>query len=531
MNQDWDTEEGKAILENPENPSENSLPDLSDSEPKPDNENLLGTEGTEPEKLDSELKPGNENTEMQPPPPSIIPAENVYWRVDSLFRWIFLGILCLFLIGHWESKYFEKKPWSRGIVVWNDKLIKEIIDAIPEETDFKKLLVIPDVQPSTNKEDTFVQLLKQIEVGDKKDIPALSYPAFLWMESMDDFLPMLISGRLPESGKPEALAGDLTPTEPFKIGDTVYSIVGILSRDYAPFLGAYVVPFENLPNIPEDVMPGFAFPDSTSLFSKLQANGKKYEKIDLTEGISGLQGRTTDLFSFGTAISLLIICLSLKELLFLFYRRMAAPPTPLLGPLFTEISQRKNLFRFVNTFFYAVFFVNLFIALYEPETHRLMIYYITHVFSEGDLKYIGEAYEQGNIMLAAITTFHNNFWVQTFLLTILISIPPFMLGLFKNLISFSFAGYAMSPIWSGSAIQLTFHSITIVLELEAYILAVFAVVLWTYYFWNAVFTRKQLKNKISKGFRALIASTLASGCILAIAGLYEAITIILFSSL
>jgi hypothetical protein len=81
MNQDWDTEEGKAILENPENPSENSLPDLSDSEPKPDNENLLGTEGTEPEKLDSELKPGNENTEMQPPPPSIIPAENVYWRV------------------------------------------------------------------------------------------------------------------------------------------------------------------------------------------------------------------------------------------------------------------------------------------------------------------------------------------------------------------------------------------------------------------------------------------------------------------
>jgi len=497
-------------LENPETTSENSSPDLLDPESKPDNKNL------------------KEFSQY----PSIFSGGDFHQRIDSLFRWVFLGIFCLFLIGHWENKYFEKKPWSRGIVIWNEELVKEIIESIPDETNFKELLIIPNVQSSINKEDTLVKLVKQIELSDKKDIPLISYPAFLWMEPMDDFLPMLVSGRLPEPGKPEALAGDLTPQESFKIDDTVYNVVGVLSRDYAPFLGAYIVSFESLPKIPENVMPGFAFPNSASLFLKLQqANGKEYEKIDLTEGISGLQGRTTDLFAFGTAISLLIICLSLKELLFIFYRRLANPPTPLLGPLFTEIYQRKKLFRFVNTFFYAVFFVNLLVALYEPETHRLIIYYINHVFSEGNLKYIGEAYEQGNIARAAITTFHNNFWMQTFLLTILISIPPFMLGFFKNLISFSFAGYAMSPIWAGSATQLSFHSITIVLELEAYILSVFAVILWTYYFWNAIFTRKQLKNKVSKGFRVLIASTLASGCILAIAGLYEAITIILYSSL
>ncbi len=118
---------------------------------------------------------------------------------------------------------------------------------------------------------------------------------------MDDFYHVNL-GRLPEPGKPEALAGDLTPTEPFKIGDTVYSIVGILSRGLCSFLGAYVVPFENLPNIPEDVMPGLPF-QTVPLYFKIPGNGKKYEKIDLTEGISGLQGRTTDLFSFGTAIS------------------------------------------------------------------------------------------------------------------------------------------------------------------------------------------------------------------------------------
>ncbi len=467
-----------------------------------------------------------------PPEPSPVVIDNPsYTRVDTLLRWLFLGMLCLLLIGHWEEKHLQKKTWSRGIVVWNEKLIQEILRRIPEETEFKRLLVIPDVQIFQQKNELLVELLKQIELGKETDVPLLKYPAFVWMEPITDFLPMLSSGRLPEPGKPEALAGDLTPVEPFRIGDTTYNIVGVLSREYSPFVGAYVIPYESLFNIPEGVVPGFAFPDATSLFSKLhEKSGNNFEDIDFMEGISGLQARTSDLFSIGTAISLLIICLALKEIFALFYRRLANPPTLLIGPLFSEIQQRHKLFRFISTFFYAVFFINLITALYEPETHRVIIYYISHVFSKGDLQYIGDAYQQGDILRAAITTFHNNFWVQTFLLTIVISLPPFMLGVLKSLISFAFAGFAMSPLWAGTAVRLTFHSITIVLELEAYILAVFAVILWTYYFWNAVFTRKQFRQKILSGLRVIISATIISGCILAIAGLYEAITIIFFAS-
>jgi len=474
------------------------------------------------------------NTHPQPSIPNPQPEkvrEPSYQRVDTLFRWLFLGMLCLVLIGHWEEKHLQKKPWSRGIIVWNEDLVKEILNKIPEETHFKRLLVIPDAQISHQKNEFLVELLKQIELGKEEDIPLLTYPVFVWMDSINDFLPMLSSGRLPEPGKHEALAGDLSPTQPFQIGDTTYNIVGTLSREYSPFVGAYIISPENLENIPNTIVPGFAFPDADLLFSKLHGQIRdNLEDIDYTEGFSGLQARTSDLFSIGVAISLLIICVALKEIFKVFYLRLANPPTPVIGPLFSEIQQRNKLFHFVHTFFYAVFFINLFTALYYPETHRVIIYYITHVFSKGDLQYIGEAYKQGDILRAAITTFHNNFWVQTFLLTFLISIPPFMLGVFKSFISFAFAGYAMSPIWAGTAVRFTFHSITIVLELEAYILAVFAVALWTYYFWNAVFTRKQFRQKIYNGFKVIISAIIVTGCILAIAGLYESITLILFSS-
>lgn len=474
---------------------------------------------------------GDNHPQPSPNPQPEKGQEPSYRRVDILSRWFFLGMLCLVLIGHWEDKHFQKKPWSRGIIVWNDEIVKEILNKIPDKTNFKRLLVIPDAQVPHPKNELLVELLKQIELGKGENIPLLTYPVFVWMDSINDFLPMLSSGRLPEPGKYEALAGDLSPTEPFQIGDTTYNIVGTLSRDFSPFVGAYVISSENLDNIPSTIVPGFAFPEAESLFSKLDGEMNSHLKdIDYTEGISGLQARTSDLFSIGISISLLIICIALKEIFRMFYLRLANPPTRVIGPLFSEIQQRDKLFRFINTFFYAVFFINLFTALYQPETHRLIIYYITHVFSEGDLQYIGEAYKQGDILRAAITTFHNNFWVQTFLLTFLISIPPFMLGVFKSLISFAFAGYAMSPIWAGTAVRLTFHSITIVLELEAYILAVFAVVLWTYYFWNAVFTRKQFRQKIYNGFKVIISAIVVTGCILAIAALYESITIILFSS-
>lgn len=485
------------------------------------------------EECPSEVEKNNSSSTLPQNPSPVTSDNSSFKRVDILLRWLFLGMLCLLLMGHWEDKHLQKKPWSRGIVVWNENLIQKILTEIPEETEFKRLIVIPDAQTSHQKNELLVELLKQIELGKNANIPPLTYPVFVWMEPINDFLPMLSSGRLPKPGKPEALAGDLTPMEPFQIGEITYNIVGVLSREYSPFVGAYIIPSESLDNIPESVIPGFAFPDAISLFSKLRGKfdgGIKDEDIDLMEGISGLQARTSELFAIGTAISLLIICFALKEILALFYHRLANPPTPLIGPLFSEIHQRNKLFRFINTFFYAIFFINLFSALYEPETHRLIIYYISHVFSKGDLQYIGEAYQQGDIIRAAITTFHNNFWVQTFLLTFVISIPPFMLGVLKSIVSFAFAGFAMSPIWAGTAVRLTFHSITIVLELEAYILAVFAVVLWTYYFWNAVFTRKELRQKLFNGVRIIVSAIIVSGCILAIAGLYEAVTIIFFAS-
>jgi len=84
----------------------------------------------------------------------------------------------------------------------------------------------------------------------------------------------------------------------------------------------------------------------------------------------------------------------------------------------------------------------------------------------------------------------------------------------------------MAPLWSGMAWMFSFHSITMTLELEAYIIACVIVV----YFWRRVIAGlrdKELLPCVIQGFRALGSGIMLTGTMLAIAALYEAATLIL----
>lgn len=455
--------------------------------------------------------------------------------IDIWFRWFVFGMVLLFLTAHWESKHLSKVPWSDGIVIWNKDDVKQLITAYPELLDSQRILVIPQAKLSSETiENRVVEWINRIELGTEPVVETMHFPVFVWLDSIKEFLPILATGRLPEPGAFEALAGDLTPNQTFHIGNTPFTVVGTIKKECAPFLGSYVIPYESFMQMKSetDFNLGVFFRNRKELLLRLKSTDKDTNDI-LTSNKewAGLTSRTPTLFAWTTLLGIFIICISMRNIMNRMYIRLAQPPTPILGPLFLEILNRQKGFRAVNNLFYTLFFVCMTLALFNPEAHRVIVYYINQVFSEGSLEYIGKAYLEGEIFKAGLATFHNNFWVQTFILTILISIPPFMLGAFKNLISFAFAGFAMAPIWSGSAIRMTFHTITMVLELEAYILAVFAVIMWTYYFWTAFISRGELLKRITHGLRILMAVTVASGCILAIAGWYEALTIILFSNL
>lgn len=466
------------------------------------------------------------------PSPPLKDTLHTFQNVYSLFQFMILGIILLSLVSYWEAKQLHKIKWARGKIIWNEEIIKSLNEEILGKIEHRKVIVIPDVDiPKEEDKTTILSYIEKIELKDSNELPKLNFPAIIWFNNIDEFLPILESGRLPEPGKHEALAGDLIPSQNFFVEGLEYKVVGQIKKECAPFVGCYIIPFECLEKNPDNAAYGYAFPsfetspaynDIAKILSK-----QKFDTSTLNQ-ISGIQARTSPLFVYGSVLGLIIICFSISGLLRIFYYRLANPPTPLLGPLFSNINDHKFLFASTNAIFYLIFFLFMFYGIYDPTTHREIVYYINHIFSEGELSYIGQAYAQKNILQAAITTFHNNFWVQTFLLTILISIPPLMLGVFKTLISFAFAGFAMAPIWCDTASKLTFHSITIGLELEAYIIAVFGVVMWTSYFWNGIITRKEILKKLKMGLKILIGATVASGTILAISAFYEAFTLIIF---
>ncbi len=466
------------------------------------------------------------------PSPTLKNTLHTFQKVYSLFQFMILGIILLSLVSYWEAKQLDKIKWARGKIIWKEEIIKSLNEEILGKIEHRKVIVIPDVDiPKEEDRTTILSYIEKIELKSPKELPKLNFPAIIWFNNINEFLPILESGRLPEPGKHEALAGDLIPSQNFSIEGLEYKVVGRIKKECAPFVGCYVIPYECLEKIPNNVANGYAFPsfENSQAYNDIAEILSK-QKFDTTmlNQISGIQARTSPLFVYGSVLGLMIVCFSISGILRIYYYRLANPPTPILGPLLSNIYHHKILFASINSIFYFIFFLFIFYGINDPNTHREIVYYINHVFSEGELSYIGQAYAQKNILQAAITTFHNNFWVQTFLLTILISIPPLMLGVFKTLISFAFAGFAMAPIWCDTASKLTFHSITIGLELEAYIIAVFGVVMWTFYFWNGIITRREILKKFKTGLKILIGATVASGTILAISAFYEAFTLIIF---
>jgi uncharacterized membrane protein SpoIIM required for sporulation len=76
---------------------------------------------------------------------------------------------------------------------------------------------------------------------------------------------------------------------------------------------------------------------------------------------------------------------------------------------------------------------------------------------------------------------------------------------------------------------MTFHSITIVLELEAYILASFLTLLWPLY-WLRVLRRGFCWYEFTHFLRVAVGNVTLSGMILLVAAFYEAATLITFQS-
>jgi len=117
--------------------------------------------------------------------------------------------------------------------------------------------------------------------------------------------------------------------------------------------------------------------------------------------------------------------------------------------------------------------------------------------------------------------------VQTLVMTMLISMCGIPVGVLKTLGSFLLAGLALSPIWVDGASGYVFHSVTMAMEFEGYIIACFAMLVWTVRVCRALTVPGGRLRELAGGVRVIFAAALASGVVLAVAALYEAATLIL----
>jgi len=339
---------------------------------------------------------------------------------------------------------------------------------------------------------------------------------------------LLASGRLPVPGKPEALAGDLAASPTFDLDGRSFSVVGRLQRGVAGLAYAYVIPhdpaMEQYFTTESGATEGWIDPEGFKRLKEDETYLADQEPPKLVGGITRSPPWVASLVVAG----LFMVACGGSVLQVRLLRHAAARAPGFLRAVLREIIERPALVIFVHTVLYGVFFLMMLVAFQYPVANIRATSLVRDEFAKGELSYIGNAYASGDILLAAAATFFHNYVYATILFALAPSLIVPFAGLIKNLLSFASVGFVMAPIWAESGAKLVYHSITMALEMEGYIIASFVVVVWPLRVFKGL-TGGTFLEQLAQGFRIVVSGALLAGIMLAIAALYEATTLIVLS--
>lgn len=342
----------------------------------------------------------------------------------------------------------------------------------------------------------------------------------------EDLAQSLISaGRAPVPGKPEVLAGALTRFDAFEMDGVTFTVVGRLHPSTSGMLFTYL--------LPESEAMAALFGDETGatrgwldpegLTRDIPAEFEELPEIEAT--LVGRGARAPDSAAWSAFAGLALVAVGGAWAQIRLLERLARG-RHVLAPVAREFGARPALLWGMHLLLYGAFFLAMYGAFVRPLANLRVMQAIQSVFTEGPLTYVGDAYASGNILHATLATFNNNYIVQTCGFTLLPSLAIPFFGVVKNLLSFTLVGFGMAPLWVGSIGYYTFHCITLTLELEAYVIASFAVSVLPVRCAQGLF-RGRFACEYVAGMRTIASAALLAGVLLAVAALYEAATLIL----
>ena len=339
--------------------------------------------------------------------------------------------------------------------------------------------------------------------------------------------PLLASGRWPVPGAGEVLAGDLTRFESFTLDGVPFHAVGRLRRDVGGLGFAYLLPEHKTvaPLFLEEAgaTHGWIAPEGLPLEVGEGESADGEARFEVVGGMT----RTTTGLALALIVGLMLVAAGGALAQIRLLRHLGQGRRGPLSAVLEDLSQHAVLLWGVHVLLYGVFFVGMLAALGHPVANLRLTAFVGDQFREGDLSYIGAAYTSGNVLKASAVTLTHNYLVATLAFTIAPSLVVPFAGLLKNLSTFAFSGFVMSPMWTGAAHYLVYHSITMTLELEAYVVACFVIARWPIRLVLGLI-RNDLRAEAVRGLRVVGEGALLAGLMLAIAAVYEATTVILF---
>lgn len=458
-------------------------------------------------------RPGEVQPPSPGPPDSSRSAALPVFGIGALAFGLVLLVVAAFVDGHmrsqtpWAGALFSpdgKPPWEGAVAIQARHVPLNNFPLQRRVAFWVKDRLPPDDYRTLGLDDT--EWLLSIEM-----------PA-------ESFEPLLASGRLPRPGRPEVLAGVYCRAEEIHVEDAYFRVVGRLKRGVGGLYGAYVLPANRVwdPLLMNTATWGWLDPDGRKHLLDQDKPAAFAEEHDIEGGIAPTQPAVIVL----CMIALVSVATGGGLLHWVVFVSRSRHATGIFAPMFRATAAHPRLVRVLHLMLYGGFFVMMAAPLAYPFANVIMQNYITHTFSQGGLGYVGQAYQSGNIGLAAAATWVNNYLLQTVALTVISSLIIPLVGVLKTLVSFAMAGFGMTPIWSGMAGTLVFHSITMVLELEGYIFACVAVCVFWFDLVGGMRSGEG-RARIAGAFKVLGAGTALSGVMLAIAALYEATTLIL----
>ncbi|MDZ4860182.1 MAG: hypothetical protein SGI88_14490 [Candidatus Hydrogenedentes bacterium] len=440
--------------------------------------------------------------------PPLVEAQPLRLLVPALL--VIAGMLVLGVLAYRERAWIDTQVWKDALIVRSSGDIPDgAIAARMRFIDASNFPGTPELELAGNS------LLPNIDWNPRERLTALDMPDGVWATVIE-------SGSVPAPNSNEVIAGALCRLNTFSVDGQVFTVVGKLQS------GTPGLSFSYLCRESEAMIflmhaegePGWIDPQGQT-----RAHEELESEIDENASIVMPFAPVSKPVSFVAlgAIALIVCGAGFAQVRIV---RHLAKHFEIVRWFVAPAIEYRGLFIAMHALCYGAYFVPSIVAVWAPVQNLTLLTIVSGFFTEGDLSHIGDAYISGNVFAAAWATFYNNFIVQTLYLSILPSLLIPFIGVLKTAFSLLIAGFALSPIWTSLIEKMTFHSVTLSFECEAYIFAAFAMSAYVLYIvrW---FNGK--RESFTSAIQVVVSGTLLSAAILIIAALFEAATLIAWS--